>query len=1364
MSDERPEHIQAYYDTLQSEFETVQSIAAEARATGGDATEDIEIEFAADMAERCEKLLGIDGLTERVRELEAHDDISREESALKLAAEIAEGDLGEYDDLEGKVDAAVRVGVALLTEGTVAAPIEGIAAVTLESADAGGEFIKVRYAGPIRSAGGTGQALSVLAADYVRQILDIDPYVPRREEVERTIAEIKLYDSEVGLQYTPSEEDVRTIVSNLAVQLDADQATDREVGAYRDLERIEGNRARGGMCLTIAEGIAQKAAKLQKYTTGDLNIEGWEWLSDLDLGVDMDSDGDTDDAADGEEEAAGPDLSFSADPIIPDPSKKFIKDVIGGRPIIAYPSEPGAFRLRYGRSRTAGLAASGISPASMVIVNEFLATGTQMKTERPGKAQAATPVDGLEGPTVRLTDGRVFRIDTEDEAREHADDVEEVIDLGEMAVPFGEYLENNHPLSPASFVAEWWALEVERAGGDPTLIDEETVSAEQAFKLADTHDVPLHPVFTYLWHDLTTDEYHTLAHAVEAADTDDDGRLVIATEENRETINRSLEALLIPHTQHDTETVVDARHTPALVRCCDSSVEEEDALDCVRTATGVTVRERAPTRIGVRMGRPEKSKRREKPRLSGLVPLGGLGGKQRLLNEASEEAKARHNEFHDRAKQAERKRRNYLTNEDMDVGDVVENVNYRRDPETGDVTWRLINPETGNRTVQRRWCRNCSVDAGTEEKCPSCGEETQLWSRRAFDISDAFDDALERLGERRSAVGNIKGVKGLESETKIVEPLEKAILRAKYDLNCYSDGTARYDLSDLPLTAFRPEEIGTDVETLRDLGYETALDGADLQKDDQMVELKVQDVVVHHEAGEYLLRISKFIDDLLEKYYGLDRYYNAESIDDLIGTLMLGLAPHTSAGVLCRLIGYTDASAGYAHPFFHAAKRRNCFHPETRITTAEKSPDGRGMRISALGDFVERRFETAASIHTDDVGTEYVELATGERTGFDIWSVKEDGTPVARPITHVSRRPAPDALVELTVTGTHERRRIRVTQDHPVYVADDTGGLVEKPAGEVTTDDCCALQDDRFYDVLVEDTPEAERSVELASVTATELVDADCEYVYNLTVEDTHSLFANQIAVKQCDGDEDCFMLLMDGLINYSEQYLNHNRTGWSMDKPIVVTTELDPREIDDEAHNVDVGQRYPLELYAASREAGSAKEMAEHIPVAEDFIDDDFTGFRHSIESTSIDAGPLVSSYTTVGNMDEKLKSQLDIAHRTRAVDESDLAERVIDGHFLPDIRGNLRAFAQQKVQCDNCSITFRRVPLSGDCRQCGNAVRLTVYEGMVDKYVDRALGLADEYDANDYIRQCIEVIDAELEHLFNDQTMKQTGIEDFM
>lgn len=97
----------------------------------------------------------------------------------------------------------------------------------------------------------------------------------------------------------------------------------------------------------------------------------------------------------------------------------------------------------------------------MHILDDFLATGTQIKTERPGKAHGIIPVDSIEGPTVRLANGEVRKINDPAEAIEIRNGVEKILDAGEYLVNFGEFIENNHPLAPASYTFEWWIQEFE---------------------------------------------------------------------------------------------------------------------------------------------------------------------------------------------------------------------------------------------------------------------------------------------------------------------------------------------------------------------------------------------------------------------------------------------------------------------------------------------------------------------------------------------------------------------------------------------------------------------------------------------------------------------------------------------------------------------------------------------------------------------------------------------------------------------------------------------------------------------------------------------------------------------------------------
>jgi hypothetical protein len=84
------------------------------------------------------------------------------------------------------------------------------------------------------------------------------------------------------------------------------------------------------------------------------------------------------------------------------------------------------------------------------------------------------------------------------------------------------------------------------------------------------------------------------------------------------------------------------------------------------------------------------------------------------------------------------------------------------------------------------------------------------------------------------------------------------------------------------------------------------------------------------------------------------------------------------------------------------------------------------------------------------------------------------------------------------------------------------------------------------------------------------VVPAQDPTVFCCTVDRDHTMEANGIFTGQCDGDEDCVMLLMDSLLNFSMSYLPQRRGG-KMDAPLVMTTRLNPAEVDKEAWNVAI-------------------------------------------------------------------------------------------------------------------------------------------------------------------------------------------------
>jgi DNA polymerase II large subunit len=212
------------------------------------------------------------------------------------------------------------------------------------------------------------------------------------------------------------------------------------------------------------------------------------------------------------------------------------------------------------------------------------------------------------------------------------------------------------------------------------------------------------------------------------------------------------------------------------------------------------------------------------------------------------------------------------------------------------------------------------------------------------------------------------------------------------------------------------------------------------------------------------------------------------------------------------------------------------------------------------------------------------------------------------------------------------------------------------------------------------------------------------------------------------------------------------------------MSSRIDPTEIDDEAHNMDVVSQYPKEFYEATREMVDPGEV--DIEIAEDTLgtDEEYAGFEHTHDTTDLAMGPDLSAYKTLGSMMDKMDAQLELSRKLRAVDETDVAERVIEFHFLPDLIGNLRAFSRQETRCLDCGEKYRRVPLSGDCRECGGDVTLTVHQGSVNKYMDTAIQVAEEYGTRDYTKQRLEVLEKSLESIFVNDKNKQTGIADFM
>jgi len=575
--------------------------------------------------------------------------------------------------------------------------------------------------------------------------------------------------------------------------------------------------------------------------------------------------------------------------------------------------------------------------------------------------------------------------------------------------------------------------------------------------------------------------------------------------------------------------------------------EEKSVLKIVNSLSDFEIKDKAGTFIGARMGRPEKAKLRK---LTGspnaLFPIGKEGGRFRSVNAA------------------------------IKAGFVKSDFPIYYCKKCSKQGIYRICESCGEKCEKKSWCRECnSVIDGL--KCEKHEIGRQSFARK-IDMPYYFQKALEHLGmSKNEAPPLIKGVRGTSSKNHDFENVAKGILRAKFNLCVNKDGTVRYDATEVSVTQFKPLEIGVDIKKLKEFGYEKDIYGNLLEKDDQILDLMPQDIILpccpdsdDEKADDVFFNLCNFIDEELESFYKLPRFYNLKSKQDLIGKLVVCMAPHNCAGVIGRIIGFCKVQGLMASPYIHAAVRRDC------------------------------------------------------------------------------------------------------------------------------------------------------------------------------------------------DGDEAAVMLLMDVLLNFSRKFLPEHRGG-RQDAPLVLNARIRAGEVDKEVLDFETAFSYCLEFYNLAEQekhSSEAEKYLETIKVRVREGKDPFLqiGFTH--DTHDFNEGVVNSSYKSLPTMHEKVENQMELVKKIRAVDTSDVARLIIERHFMRDIRGNLRKFAQQQFRCVACNEKFRRPPMSGKC-DCGGKIIFTISEGSIVKYLEPALNLAETFNISEYTKQSLELAKLYIESIFGKAKDKQIDLK---
>lgn len=1110
-----PDYYLDYYSNLSKDTYTIFEHAALAKSSLVDSSGVIEPKIAFDLADRVAKMHDID-IAEPLRELLKI--YGKELSALILSKEIA---LGKYSltdaTLEQKLDLAVRVGLAIVTEGVTIAPLQGISEVKIKKNKDDSEYLSVSIAGPMRSAGGTESAVTILIADHVRKTVGLSKYQANcfnDDETGRFVEELRIYEREASsFQFHILDEDIIHVISNLPVELDGVDTDPFEVVNHKGMTRIKTNRVRGGALRVLNDGLIGRSKKLLKRIEL-YKLDGWEWLGDLKGAVQT---------GDNQEDAAA----------------KRMREVITGRSVLSMPNKLGGFRLRYGRACNTGFAAVGINPIIAEILDHTIAVGTQVKIDIPGKGATVAFVDSIDTPIVRLKNGDVVKIKDVKHGIEIKGEIEKILHLGDILISFGDFLENNAQLVPTGYVEEFWIEELKEklakyAPDDEFLIQFLTKipTLDEALKLSLDFQIPLYPQYLYYWDQISPEELSKILHP---------NKINENSIEYSIKVKNILEKLGVPHKMNNNQIILEkeeARIFYNLLFRQEPQINDSSTPKILSKSSGIQIKNKFSTSIGVRIGRPEKAAPRQmKPPTHILFPVNDKGGPTRDLLKASRQD-------------------NFFTNI------FNRHCNKCNEPSIG-----IKCSKCGTKTSIIYRCSNCR-DELDNPYCEKCKRKASSHSHQAFPLKAKLLIAQEKMGLR--AQEPFKGVKELINQDRIAEPLEKGLVRQNFGLTVFKDGTVRFDATNSPLTQFKPSWIGTSIQKLNSLGYTHDIDGKPLTNPDQIVELRMQDVIIPNESGRYLVSICKYIDTILEKFYEKSTFYNVKNTDELVGHLIIGLAPHTSVGIVGRIIGYTETHVCFATPNWHSAKRRDA------------------------------------------------------------------------------------------------------------------------------------------------------------------------------------------------DGDADSIMLLMDSLLNFSRQFLS-DRIGGLMDAPLLIQPLVLPHESQPQAHNLEVVKFLPLEFFKSTIQQNKASDVT-CVDIIKSRLETErqFFGYYFTHSTTSLTTSKSRSAYSTLGSMLDKFDMQIRNAELIDAVNTSEIVSNVISTHLVPDIMGNLRAYARQNFRCTGCGKSYRRMPLIQTCT-CGHNLIPTITRGSVEKYLGLAKRLVEKYDVGAYQRGRIQALSDEIDLVFGKNKGDQSLLTDY-
>ncbi len=865
---------QKYIQNLKNNLETQIHLATKARSRKLDPQTTIETKLTFTSKAKIAQILNIPKLEEYLPQ-----NLSHHENPLLLAADIAKQIInGRFvkKSREDLILLALHSTLVIISQGLISVPQESIPKVSIGSKS---NHLTIHFSNTIRYTTGETIGLVILIADYLRHLLHLTRYNPSPELIDRYIEELEIYFIMNDRVQDLRKDLIKFLVQNIGVEISGEAYERIEVKRYRNLPNVT-NKLRMGMCVALERMIESiNAIAHQRLTSG---IPEWDWLKPPFEGIRREK------------------HEFGSN------------EVRGTQPLLSKSRKPGGFRLRYGYSRNTGQGAAGIHPATMYL-SEMLSPGTNIRIDFMNRSLTVFPVSTLTGPLVKLKDGSSERIESLTRIRELEKQVTQIWEMGDILLSPDD-IPATETVELSAWTEEWWSQEINRiifskirslenlaANLNITAIELENLlkeptryrpSPETAITLSKITNVPIHPYYSFNWNEIAISDLIRLVQKINGSNNDllpNDNDLKNILLQLGTPFIISNDCIRTERFQPFTQTLRGKEEQITQILSKSSPSIEIEKL--IHLLTKIPVRSLCHRRIGLKIIRVEKAEPRHvNPPANILFPIGSHGGPQRNLLKAQKKA----------------------------IVDVQ--VSERFCTNCEESTFTSYCPKCKQKTNQQFICKKGHISE--TQKCAECGQYAFSARNRPVDIAELLESGFQKTGSLD--LKKIKGVSYLNSRNRIPENIIKGILRAKHNIFVYKDGTTRFDQTNAPLTHFTPKEIHVSIKDLLRLGYYHDVLGNDLVKEDQLIEIYPYDVIISKTASKSLVSVSKFIDDELVSLYGLSPYYRINSLNDIIGSLIVGLSPFSMVAVMGRIIGYTDTNVAYAHPLWHLLKTRNC--------------------------------------------------------------------------------------------------------------------------------------------------------------------------------------------------------------------------------------------------------------------------------------------------------------------------------------------------------------------------------------------------------------------------------------------------------